>query len=336
MKKNKIFIIAEAGINHNGSLATAKKLVDAAVQSGADAVKFQTFKAEEEISSFAPKADYQKQGAAENESLLEMTGNLELSDSDFKELRDYCRKKGINFLSTPSDIVSINLLNELGLKTFKIPSGEINDLPYLRKVGSLRKKIIMSTGIADLREVEAAISVLTEAGTPRKNITVLHCNTEYPTPAEDVNLSAMLTIKNALKVKVGYSDHTLGMETPVAAAALGASVIEKHFTLDRNMKGPDHRSSLEPAELKAMVKAIRNTEKILGSGIKRPSPSEIKNKTAVRKSIVARMNIKKGEAFTDKNLTTKRPATGINPMEWDNVIGRSAKKDFKKDEIIKL
>ncbi len=333
---SRVFIIAEAGINHNGSLKTAKKMVDEAVKTGVDAIKFQTFQADEEINSFAPKAEYQKEGTSDSESLLEMTKKLELSRNDFEELSGYCKKKEIAFLSTPSDIVSIHLLNDLGLETFKIPSGEINDLPYLRTIGVLNKKVIMSTGISDLQEVKDAIAILIEAGTPIENITILQCNTEYPTPIEDVNLKAMVTMRDELKVNIGYSDHTTGLEAPIAAVALGATIIEKHFTLDRNMEGPDHKASLEPSYLKAMVKAIRNTEIILGDAIKKASPSELKNKTIVRKSIVARINIMKDETFTDKNLTTKRPATGMNPMEWDNVIGKTAKKDFKKDEMVTL
>lgn len=333
---NRVFIISEVGVNHNGSIEIAKKMVEVAVEAGADAVKFQTFKAEKVMSRFASKAEYQKKATEEDESQLEMVKRLELDINAHKELRGYCKGKGIIFLSTPFDLESIDLLNELGLKIFKIPSGEITNLPYLRKIGSLKKKIILSTGMADLGEIEDTLDVLIEAGTPRENITVLHCNTEYPTPMDDVNLLAMLTIKDAFKVKVGYSDHTLGIEVPIAAVSLGATVIEKHFTLDKNMPGPDHRASLEPDELKAMIKAIRNIEKALGGGIKKPSPSEIKNKSIVRKSIIAARDIQKGEVFTDKNITVKRPGTGIDPMEWDKMVGQKAKRDFKGDELIEI
>ncbi len=332
----KVFIIAEAGVNHNGSVKIAKELINVAREAGADAVKFQTGKADKCISRFAPKAEYQKKSTGEGESQLQMARKSELDKETHQELINDCRKKGIMFLSTPFDLESIDLLNDLGLKTLKIPSGEITNLPYLRKIGSLRKKIIMSTGMANLEEIKAALDILTGSGTPKENITVLHCNTEYPTPFEDVNLLAMLTIKDAFKVNVGYSDHTLGIEVPIAAVALGASVIEKHFTLDRNMEGPDHKASLEPPELKAMVKAIRNIEKIFGDGIKKPSPSESKNKDIARKSIVAVREIKKGEILTEENITAKRPGIGVSPMEWDKIIGKVAKRYFERDEVIEL
>ena len=287
------FIIAEAGVNHNGSIDIAKKLIDVAAETGADAVKFQTFKAENVVSRFAAKAEYQKKTTDADESQFDMIKRLELNEDAHKELMDYGRDKGIIFLSTPFDLESIDLLNNLGIEIFKIPSGEITNLPYLRKIGRLKKKVILSTGMADLGEIGNAINVLTEYGTRKDDITVLHCNTEYPTPFEDVNLSAMLTIRDAFKVKVGYSDHTPGIEATVAAVALGATVIEKHFTIDKNMKGPDHKASLEPDELKAMVHAIRNIEKALGNGIKKPSRSEMKNIQVVRKSIVAAKDIKK-------------------------------------------
>lgn len=328
------FIIAEAGVNHNGSIITAKKLIDVAAEAGADAVKFQTFKAERIVTRSAPKAQYQKTTDAETQ--FEMLKRLELSFDAHKELLKYCKKKGIAFLSTPFDLESIELLYSLGLEIFKIPSGEITNLPYLRKVGSLKKKVIFSTGMADIGEIEDALKVLEEAGTQRKNITVLHANTEYPTPMKDVNLRAMLAIRDAFKVKVGYSDHTLGIEVPIAAVAVGASVIEKHFTLDKGMKGPDHKASLEPDELKAMIKAIRNIERALGDGIKRTSDSEVKNMPIARKSIVAANDIKKGEKFSEGNLTVKRPGTGISPMLWDNVMGKTAIREFKKDEEIVL
>jgi N,N'-diacetyllegionaminate synthase len=333
---NKTFIIAEAGVNHNGSVEIAKRMIEVAKECGADAIKFQTFKAEEVVSKYAPKAEYQKQTTGEIESHLQMVKKLELSFDDFIVLKEYCDKLGIMFLSTPFDFESIDFLNSLGLEIFKIPSGEITNLPYLEKIGKLRKKVILSTGMADLGEIEDALDILISCGTKKENITVLHCNTEYPTPYEDVNLLAMLTIKEAFKVKVGYSDHTPGIEVPIAAVALGASVIEKHFTLDRNMQGPDHKSSLEPNELKAMVRAIRNVEKALGDGIKKPSPSEIKNKIIVRRSIVAKRNIKRGEIFNEENITVKRPATGISPMRWYEILGKTATRDYKEDEIIEI
>ena len=335
MNYKRTFIIAEAGVNHNGSLELAKKMVDVAAEAGADAVKFQTFKAEKVISRYAQKAEYQKRSTDASESQLDMVRKLELDEAAHKELFAYCRSKDIIFLSTPFDLDSIDLLNQLGLEIFKIPSGEITNLPYLRKIGALKKEVILSTGMADLGEIEDALDVLIKAGTVRENITVLHCNTEYPTPFEDVNLRAMLTIRAAFPgVQVGYSDHTLGIEVPIAAVAMGATVIEKHFTLDRNMEGPDHKASLEPDELKAMVQAIRNIEKALGNGIKKPSPSELKNKPVARKSIVAARDIKEGEEFTEENLTAKRPGTGISPMRWDEILGKHAQKKYVEDELI--
>lgn len=335
----KIFIIAEAGVNHNGSLNAAKGMVDAAASAGADAIKFQTFKAGENISRTAPKAPYQSKATGSDESQLEMVKRLELGADVHRELVKYCRKKGILFLSTPFDFQSIELLDRLGLKIFKIPSGEITNLPYLRKIGILGsrgKKIIMSTGMATMKEIGDALGILIRAGTPKRNITILHCNSEYPTPPQDVNLMAMLAIKKAFKVAVGYSDHTLGIEIAVAAVALGACVIEKHFTLNRNMQGPDHKASLEPDELKAMVKAIRNIEQALGNGIKSASPSELKNRPVIRKSIVAKKDIRKGEALSEENMTVKRPGTGISPMKWGDIIGKTAKRNFKQDELITL
>ena len=335
MNYPKTFIIAEAGVNHNGSPKLAKKMIDAAIDAHADAVKFQTFTANKIMCRSAQKADYQKQTSDKNESQYEMIKKLELDAFAHRELIAYCRQKNIQFLSTPFDLESINLLHDLGMKTFKIPSGEITNLPYLRKIGVLKKEIILSTGMADLGEIEDALDVLTGAGTKLKDITVLHCNTEYPTPFEDVNLKAMLTIKAAFPgVNIGYSDHTLGIEIPIAAVAMGATIIEKHFTLDKNLPGPDHKASLEPNELKAMVCAIRNIEKALGNGIKKPSPSELKNKPIVRKSIVAARDIRKGKPFTEKNLTAKRPGTGISPMRWDEVIGQNASRDYKQDDLI--
>jgi N,N'-diacetyllegionaminate synthase len=336
MIENKTFIIAEAGVNHNGSVEIAKKMIEVAKECGADAIKFQTFKAEKVISKYAPKAEYQKQATGEIDSQLEIVKNLELSFDDFIVLKEYCDKLNIMFLSTPFDFESIDFLDDLGLEIFKIPSGEITNLPYLEKIGKLGKKIILSTGMADLGEIEDALDILIFSGTKKENITVLHCNTEYPTPYEDVNLLAMLTIKEAFKVKVGYSDHTLGIEVPIAAVALGASVIEKHFTLDKKMEGPDHKASLEPHELKAMIDAIRNIEKSLGDGIKKPSKSELKNKDIARKSIVAKREIKKGEIFTEDNITVKRPGNGISPMRWYEVLGKVASRDYKEDEIIEL
>jgi N,N'-diacetyllegionaminate synthase len=331
---NKTLIIAEAGVNHNGSLEMAFQLIDVAVAAGADAVKFQTFKAEKVIAVTAPKASYQKETTGSDESQLEMVKKLELDETAHTRLQQYCQQKGIQFLSTPFDLESIDLLNRLGLEIFKVPSGEITNLPYLRKLGALKKRLILSTGMADLGEIEDALDVLTESGTPLGNITVLHCNTEYPTPFEDVNLLAMLTIKNAFGVEVGYSDHTPGIEVPIAAVALGATIIEKHFTLDRNLSGPDHKASLEPDGLKAMVQAIRNIEKALGDGIKHPSPSEVKNKPIARKSLVATQPIKMGELFSAVNITAKRPGTGISPMRWDEVLGQTAQKDYERDDPI--
>ncbi|HBM15417.1 MAG TPA: N-acetylneuraminate synthase [Lentisphaeria bacterium] len=331
---NHVFIIAEAGVNHNGSLELAKKLIDAAVEAGCDAVKFQTFKTENVISENAQKAEYQKQTTGGHETQFEMVKKLELSYAQFSDLNQHCQTKGIMFLSTPFDLESVDFLAGMNLPIIKIPSGEITHLPYLRKIGGLRKRIIMSTGMADLKEIKTAVSVLLKSGTQRKDITILHCNTEYPTPFNDVNLRAMATIQKALSVKVGYSDHTLGIEAAVAAAALGASVIEKHFTLDRNMPGPDHKASLDPNELKAMVAAIRNIEKALGSDVKQASASEKKNISIARKSIVAACEIKRGEVLTKDNLTCKRPGDGISPMKWDQILGTKAKRNYTKDEMI--
>ncbi len=330
------FIIAEAGVNHNGDIQTAKKLVDAASDAGADAVKFQTFKADTLVCRNAPKAGYQTETTGADESQYEMIKKLELDENTHKELVEYCRKRDLKFLSSPFDPDSIDLLDRLGLEIFKVPSGEITNLPYLRKTGGLGKKVILSTGMSDLEEIEDALNILTEAGTPLENITVLHCNTEYPTPYEDVNLNAMLSIKKRFGVRVGYSDHTTGFEVSVAAAALGAEVIEKHFTLDKLMSGPDHKASLDPDELKTMVSAIRNIERSMGDGIKRLSPSELKNKIIVRKSIVASRHIQKGEILSAGSITVRRPGTGISPMEWDNVIGTPAIRDFNEDSLIEI
>jgi len=330
----KVFIIAEAGVNHNGDLKLAKKLIDAAVTAGADAIKFQTFKAKKLVSKSAPKADYQKNNTSFKESQYQMLKKLELDEHAHHELIDYCLKKDIYFMSTPFDLDSIKLLNDLGLEVFKIPSGEITNYPYLKAIGKLQKKIILSTGMSNIEEIEQALCVLTKAGTEKSNITVLHANTMYPTPMKDVNLNAMLTIGQKCEVKYGYSDHTLGIEVDIAAVAMGASVIEKHFTLDKTMDGPDHKASLDPGELLSMVKSIRNIEVALGSAIKQASASEIPNKKVVRKSIVASRLIKKGELFSEKNLTTKRPANGKNPMLWESIIGTKAQQNYEADEVI--
>jgi N,N'-diacetyllegionaminate synthase len=331
-----VLIIAEAGVNHNGSLETAKQLVVAASEAGADMVKFQTFSADRLVTKSANKAEYQNQTTDASESQHAMIQKLELSLEMHKELILFCKQCNIEFFSTGFDIQSIDLLVDLGLEQFKIPSGEITNLPYLRHIGKYGKPVILSTGMANLGEIEAALGALETSGTLRNNITVLHCNTEYPTPMEDVNLKAMLAIRDTFGVKVGYSDHTLGTEVSVAAVALGATVIEKHFTLDRTLPGPDHKASLETHELKAMVKAIRNIERALGDGIKRPSPSETKNKLIARKSLVAATAIPNGEFFTKDNLAVKRPGNGISPMRWDEVLGRTAIRDFEPDEMIEL
>ncbi|OLN33517.1 N-acetylneuraminate synthase [Desulfosporosinus metallidurans] len=329
-----IFIIAEAGVNHNGDIKLAKKLIDAAKNAGVDAVKFQTFKAESLVSRVAQKADYQKQATETGESQLEMVKKLELSFCDFRELKNYCDEKEISFLSTPFDFESIDFLESLEMPIYKVPSGEITNLPYLIKIANTGKPVIMSTGMSDLDEVGLALDVLRDNGAGL--ITLLHCNTQYPTPFEDANIMAMLTLKERFGVAVGYSDHTLGIEAPIAAIALGASVIEKHFTLDKSLEGPDHKASLNPQELKAMVTAIRNIEIALGDGIKRPSVSEIPNKEVARKSIVAKRNIVKDEIFTEDNITVKRPGNGISPMKWFEVLGTKAERDFCEDELIEL
>jgi len=334
-KIKKVFIIAEAGVNHNGSIELAKKLIDVAVDSGVDAVKFQTFKAINLVSKNAQKAEYQKENMNDgDDSQFNMLKKLELDIQTHRELISYCNSKNIMFLSTPFDHDSIELLNDLGLKIFKIPSGEITNLPYLKHIGKLNKKVILSTGMADIGEIEDALDVLIQSGTKKENITVLHANTMYPTPMEDVNLKAMVTIGSTFDINYGYSDHTLGIEVDIAAVALGACCIEKHFTLDKMMEGPDHKASLEPEELKAMVEAIRNIELALGSSIKKPSKSEMPNIQIARKSIVAKLDIKKGEIFTEENITIKRPGNGINPIRWDDIVGSIATKDYKEDELI--
>lgn len=330
------YIIAEAGVNHNGSMDMALELVAAAKDAGADAVKFQTFVAEEEISQFAPKAEYQRSTTSAEESQLEMVRKLELNRSQHEMLIARCKELGIQFLSSPFELKSILLLHELDVVAFKVPSGEITNLPYLRAIGKCGKPVILSTGMATLDEVGAALNVLCSEGVSKDEITVLHCNTEYPTPMQDVNLRAMCTIREEFGVSVGYSDHTLGLEVSLAAVALGARVIEKHLTLDHGLPGPDHTASAEPDEFKRMVQAIRNLEEAMGDGIKRPSPSETKNKPIARKSIVVACDIKAGELFDESNLTAKRPGTGLSPMLWDSVIGESAIRDFKKDEMVEL
>lgn len=335
--KNKVVIIAEAGVNHNGSLENAFKLVDAAVDAGADYVKFQTFKAERLVTKSAEKAKYQVENSNQEDSQYTMLKKLELSEHQHEQLISYCKEKDINFFSTAFDLESLSYLKYIGLNLVKIPSGEITNLPYLRSAAKLFEEVIISTGMSTLQEVRDALKVFTDNGFDKDRITILHCTTEYPTPMEDVNLKAMQTIADTFGVAVGYSDHTEGIEVPIAAVALGAKVIEKHFTLDKTMEGPDHRASLEPKELKAMVLTIRNIEKaIAGSGIKEPSPSEKKNISVARKSIVAKRGIKLGEIFTEKNITTKRPGTGLSPMIWDNVIGKKATKDFYGDDLIEL
>ena len=332
--KIKTLIIAEAGVNHNGSLDMAKELIDVADEAGADFVKFQTFKAETLVTRTSEKAEYQKIMTDVGESQFDMIKKLELGRAAHDELIRYCGQKDIRFLSTAFDHDSVDLLAELNVPFYKIPSGEITNLPYMRHIGRMGKPIIMSTGMATLEEVRAAMDILIEAGVEKYKITVLHCNTEYPTPMEDVNLNAMLTIGEELGVAVGYSDHTLGIEIPIAAVALGATVIEKHYTLNRTLTGPDHAASLEPHELKAMVAVIRNIEKAMGDGVKKPSPSEVKNVSIARKSIVARIPIAKGERFTENNLTVKRPGTGISPMEWDAYIDKSADREYQMDDLI--
>ncbi|MEG1107056.1 MAG: N-acetylneuraminate synthase [Eubacterium sp.] len=328
-----VVIIAEAGVNHNGSLALAKKMVLMGKKAGVDAVKFQTFKSEKVVSVFAKKADYQIENTQNNqENQLEMVKKLELSNDAFFELQTYCQEIGIQFLSTPFDLESIVFLNQLEMPFWKIPSGEITNYPYLVKIAETHKDIVMSTGMCTMKEIEEAINVLEANGSGK--ISLLHCNTEYPTPMEDVNLRAMQTLKETFNVPVGYSDHTKGIEVPIAAVAMGAEIIEKHFTLDCSMEGPDHKASLEPEALTQMVQAIRNIEKAMGSGKKEPSPSEKKNIPIARKSIVANCDIEKGTVFTVENLTTKRPGNGISPMKWNEILGQKATRHFKEDELI--
>lgn len=331
----RIIIIAEAGVNHNGSLENAFKLIEAAKAADADYVKFQTFKLDNVVTKTAELAKYQSANMkGSNTSQYEMLKKLELTEQMHYEILDHCKKNDIKFLSTPFDLDSISFLKTLGVTIGKIPSGEITNLPYLRKMAATFPELIMSTGMCTMDEIIAAIDALVAAGANRDNITVLHCNTEYPTPMHDVNLRAMLDIGKKLQIKTGYSDHTMGIEVPIASAALGAVIIEKHFTLDRTMDGPDHKASLEPDELKAMVKGIRNIEQALGNDFKAPTESEQKNITIARKSIIAKTDIKKGEILTEENLTVKRPGTGISPMLWDTVIGTVATKDYNSNDLI--
>lgn len=332
-----VLIIAEVGVNHNGSMEIARKLVDAAVAAGADIIKFQTFKAERLVSKNAKKADYQKKNMGDgNDSQFEMLKKLELSKQDHEELIAYCHQRGIRFWSTAFDFESMDYLHSLNLGLWKIPSGEITNYPFIRKIASYREPVIMSTGMCDETDIQNAIQVLKQYGMGKEQITILHCNTQYPTPYKDANLKAMLTIKREFGTRIGYSDHTQGIEVPIAAVALGAEVIEKHFTLDRNLPGPDHKASLEPAELKAMVSAIRNIEQALGDGIKKVSDSERSNRAVARKSIVAACPIKKGEIFTEENLTVKRPGNGISPMKWQEVVGTTATKDYQEEDLIEV
>jgi len=333
---DKVIIIAEAGVNHNGSYELAKQMIIAAKEAGADYIKFQTAVPELVISKYAVQADYQKENTGVEESQLDMCRRIHLPLGDYQRLKWDCEREGIKFLSTSFDLVSIDVLEELRMDFMKIPSGEITNLPFLRKIAGLGIPVILSTGMSNLGEIEKAIGVLEGNGLGREKIILLHCNTEYPTPYEDVNLKAMQTLSRSFSTRVGYSDHTLGIEIPIAAVAMGASVIEKHFTLDRGMEGPDHKASLMPGELKAMVSAIRNVELALGDGRKEPTGSELANLAVARKSIVAACGIKKGEEFTTQNLTTKRPGDGISPMEWYRVLGKVAVRDFGEDERIEL
>tara|TARA_B100001063_G_C16746376_1_gene547743 strand:+ start:108 stop:1112 length:1005 start_codon:yes stop_codon:yes gene_type:complete len=332
---NKTIIIAEAGVNHNGDIETAKRLIDVASDAGVDYVKFQTFKANKIVTKQAKRANYQNENTKNLDTQYEMLKKLELNEDSHHLLIKYCNDKGIKFLSTGFDLDSLEFLHKIGIRLAKIPSGEITNYPYLKKVAQLFSEVVLSTGMSDMNDINKALAILLKFGVKIENITILHCNTEYPTPMTDVNLKAMLHIQKELDVKIGYSDHTLGIEVPIAAVALGAILIEKHFTLDRSFPGPDHRASLEPNELKYMVKSIRNIEKALsGSEIKEPSKSELKNKQIIRKSIIALKPIKKGEIFNNRNIGTKRPGTGISPMKWESFIGQASKDNFEQDELI--
>lgn len=334
--KNKVCIIAEAGVNHNGSLKTAFRLCDAAKRCGADIVKFQTFRTKDNVLKDCSMPEYQKSNCPGRKSHWQLVKDLELTYAEFKKIKSHCGRIGIEFLSAPSEAKSLDFLCSLGCRMIKISSGEITNVPLLRKIGRTGKKVILSTGVSNIKEVKDAVRELTKAGTRKADITVLHCTTDYPARIEDVNLLAMLTIKKECGVKVGYSDHTQGVEVPIAAAALGASVIEKHFTLDKRMSGPDHKASMEPAEFCAMVKSIRKMEKALGSGIKKPAAAELKNRRIIRKTIVALKYISKGEVFSEKNTGVKRPEVGMSSSKWDRVIGKRAPRDFAKDEAVKI
>jgi N,N'-diacetyllegionaminate synthase len=333
---NSIFIIAEAGVNHNGDIDLAKKMIDTAADAGADAVKFQIFRTQEVMCQNSQKAEYQKTGTGDDETYYDMAKALELTENEFVILHEHCKAKNIIFLATPFDFHSIDFLVGLDVNIIKIASCEITYFPYLKKIGALKKKIVMSTGLADLNEIRSAVNVLINSGAKKEDIILLHCNVAYPTPMEDVNLRAMRTLKSVFGLEVGYSDHTIGIEASIAAVAIGARVIEKHFTMDKTLKGPDHLISLNPSELATMVQAIRNLEKCMGDGVKRVSPSEAKNKKVVRRSIVAAINIRKGDIFTEKNIAALRPGNGLNPMIWEKVIGKKAIKDFIEGSIIEL
>lgn len=329
-----VYIIAEAGVNHNGSIEVAKKMVGVAKESGVDAIKFQTFQAKKMVTARSLKAEYQKKGTAEGESQLEMLKMLQLSQEEFIVLKTYCEQMEIDFLSTPFDLESLAFLDRIGLKRWKIPSGEITNLPYLIKIAETKQPVILSTGMTTMEEVQEAINVLKKNGTVEMSL--LHCTTEYPTPYNDVNLTAMNTMQREFSMPVGYSDHTMGIEISIAAVAMGATIIEKHFTLDRNMNGPDHQASLEPDKLREMVEAIRHVEEAMGDGIKQPAQSEIKNIHVARKSIVAKNSIAKGGILTEENLTVKRPGSGISPMKWFEVLGSKALRNFEEDELIEI
>lgn len=331
---DKVYVIAEAGVNHNGSFELAKQMVLEAKKAGADAIKFQTFTTENLVTKYAKKAGYQKETTDASQTQYQMLKKLELSHGDYCGLKALCESVKIDFLSTPFDLTSIELLENLGVMRYKIPSGEITNYPYLVRIAKTHKPVILSTGMSTLEEVKEAVEVLKKYGVPE--IVLLHCNTEYPTPVEDVNLKAICTLSDKFHLQTGYSDHTLGIEIPIAAAVMGARIIEKHFTLDKTMEGPDHKASLEPGEFASMVKAIRNVEKAMGSGVKEPSVSETSNIVIARKSIVALKKIHKGEVFSEENITAKRPGNGISPMKWLNVIGKTASRDFEEDELIEL
>lgn len=336
MTSKRVLVIAEAGVNHNGDFKLACEMIRVAADAGADFVKFQTFNTAALVSSSAKKAAYQKEAQPEDESQFNMLKKLELSYDQFTQLKQECVKNNIQFLSTAFDLDSIDFLNQLEIPFFKIPSGEITNLPYLRKIASFGVPVILSTGMANLEEIKKAADVLMENGLKKQDLTILHCSTEYPAAYENVNLKAMQTIASELNVRVGYSDHTLGIAIPIAAVAMGAQVIEKHFTLDKNMEGPDHRASLDPQELKQMVASIRHIEKAMGSGVKKPSNIEELNKIPARKSIIAKTNIREGDVFSEKNLTVKRPGNGVSPMNWDLVLGQKAKRNFEADEMIEV